>query len=96
MSQAFSTDYQAMQQAEQMFASKHREMVEVLRTLEADLQSGLSRWEDDARDAYFEAQGKWQKAARDQAKCVKGFSGSIATARDNYSTAERANTEQWT
>ncbi|WP_019632914.1 WXG100 family type VII secretion target [Actinomadura atramentaria] len=95
MSQAFSTDYQAMQQAEQMFETKHREMVQLLDTLEADLQSGLARWEDDARDAYFEARAKWDKAARDQAKCVQEFSESIGTARDNYQSAERSNTEQW-
>ncbi|POM26825.1 PF06013 domain protein [Actinomadura rubteroloni] len=95
MSQAFSTDYQAMQQAEQMFQAKHRQMVELLDALESDLQSGLARWEDDARDAYFEARAKWDKAARDQAKSIDEFAKSVGTARTNYQSAERSNVDQW-
>ncbi|MBX6769081.1 MAG: WXG100 family type VII secretion target, partial [Actinomadura rubrobrunea] len=68
MGQAFSTDYAVMQQAEAMFQAKNREMVELLDNLEADLQSGLSKWEDDARDAYFDARAKWDRAAREQAR----------------------------
>ncbi|MFI6514806.1 WXG100 family type VII secretion target [Spirillospora sp. NPDC050679] len=95
MSQAFSTDYPTMQRAEAMFEAKHREMVQALDDLEADLQSGLAKWEDDARDAYFEARAKWDKVARDQAKCVKEFSQVVTTARTNYQSAERSNTEMW-
>lgn len=95
MSQGFSTDYPTMQKAEQMFQAKHRELVEALDSLEADLQSRLARWEDDARDAYFEARAKWDKAAREQAKAVEEFSKAVQTARGNYQSAEKSNTSMW-
>ncbi|MFI0481887.1 WXG100 family type VII secretion target [Actinomadura sp. 9N215] len=95
MSQAFSTDYATMQQAQAMFQSKHREMVELLDSLEADLQSGLARWEDDARDAYFEAKGKWDRVARQQADTVKEFGQAVGTAQQNYQSAEGTNTQMW-
>jgi len=93
--QAFSTDYSVMQQAEAMFQAKNREMVELLDNLEADLQSGLSKWEDDARDAFFDARAKWDKAAREQARMIKEFHQVVMTARGNYQTAEKANSELW-
>ncbi|TMQ97803.1 WXG100 family type VII secretion target [Actinomadura soli] len=95
MSQAFSTDYATMQQAQAMFQSKHREMVALLDALEADLQSGLARWEDDARDAYFEAKGKWDRVARQQADTVKEFGQAVGTAQQNYQSAEGTNTQMW-
>ncbi len=95
MSQGFSTDYATMKQAQALFQSKHREMVELLDALEADLESGLARWEDDARDAYFEAKGRWDKVARQQAQTVKEFSGAVGTAHDNYKSAEGTNTQMW-
>ncbi|MEU5876572.1 WXG100 family type VII secretion target [Spirillospora sp. NPDC047279] len=95
MGQAFSTTYASMQQAEALFKSKHKELTSLLDSLEADLQSGLSRWEDDARDAYFEQQAKWDKAAREAAKAVEEFSKAIRAAHDNYKKAEGANTGMW-
>ncbi|MFI0372725.1 WXG100 family type VII secretion target [Actinomadura sp. 1N219] len=95
MSQAFSTDYATMQQAQAMFQAKHREMVALLDSLEADLQSGLARWEDDARDAYFEAKGKWERVARQQADTVKEFGQAVGTAQQNYQSAEGSNTQMW-
>ncbi|TDD21940.1 WXG100 family type VII secretion target [Actinomadura sp. KC06] len=95
MSQAFSTDYATMQQAQAMFQAKHREMVSLLDSLEADLQSGLARWEDDARDAYFEAKGKWERVARQQADTVKEFGQAVGTAQQNYQSAEGTNTQMW-
>ncbi|MFG2006582.1 WXG100 family type VII secretion target [Spirillospora sp. NPDC048911] len=95
MGQAFSTNYATMQQAEALFKNKHKEMTSLLDSLEADLQSGLARWQDDARDAYFEQQGKWDKAAREAAKAVDEFSTAVRTAHDNYKTAENSNTGMW-
>ncbi|WP_307797434.1 WXG100 family type VII secretion target [Actinomadura barringtoniae] len=92
---AFSTEYTAMQQAEQLFQSKQREMSQRLDELEGDLQSGLSKWEDDARDAYFNAKKKWDKAARELAKCIETFSKNVSGARQNYQKAEQANTQLW-
>ncbi|MFI0450867.1 WXG100 family type VII secretion target [Actinomadura sp. 6N118] len=95
MGQAFSTTYASMQQAEALFKSKHKELTSLLDSLEADLKSRLSRWEDDARDAYFEEQAKWDKAARDAAKAVEEFSTVIKTAHGNYKKAENYNTDMW-
>ncbi|KAB2347829.1 WXG100 family type VII secretion target [Actinomadura rudentiformis] len=95
MGQAFSTSYATMKQTEALFKSKHKEITSLLDSLEAELKSGLSRWEDDARDAYFEQQAKWDKAARDIAKAVDEFSTTIRTAHDNYKTAENYNTDMW-
>ncbi|TYK43716.1 WXG100 family type VII secretion target [Actinomadura decatromicini] len=95
MSQAFSTEYATMQHAQAMFQSKHQEMVQLLDALEADLQSRLGRWEDDARDAYFEAKGKWDKVAREQADTVKEFGESVGAAHHNYKSAEGTNTQMW-
>ncbi|TDC66578.1 WXG100 family type VII secretion target [Actinomadura sp. GC306] len=95
MSHAFSTDYATMQHAQAIFQAKHREMVQLLDTLEANLQSGLGRWEDDARDAYFEAKAKWDKVAREQADTVREFSEAVGTAQQNYEAAEVANAQMW-
>ena len=95
MSQAFSTEYATMQQATSTFQSKHKEMVSLLDGLESDLKSGLGRWEDDARDAYFDAKDKWDKIARELAKVVKQFSKSVNAAQQNYKQAEEANTKMW-
>lgn len=92
---AFSTDYATMKQAEAMFMSTHRQMVEALDNLEANLEARLSLWEDDSRDAYFEAKAKWDKAAREQAQTVKEFSQGIGTAQQNYQSAEQSNTSMW-
>ncbi|MFC6880072.1 MULTISPECIES: WXG100 family type VII secretion target [Actinomadura] len=96
MGEAFGTTYSVMQQSEQLFKSKHREMTELLDRLEGELESGLARWEDTAKDAYMDARAKWDKAAREMAKAVKEFSESIGVAHDNYQKAEQSNSKIWT
>lgn len=95
MSQAFSTDYATMKQAEAMFKSTHSQMVQALDDLEADVEARLAVWEDDSRDAYFEAKAKWDKAAREMADLVKEFGEGIGTAQQNYQSAEQSNTSLW-
>lgn len=96
MTDGFSADYPVMQQAQTVFEQKHREVVQTLDGLTADLQSGLAKWEDDARDAYFAAKAKWDEAADQQAKAIKEFSGVVRTARENYQSAEKTNAQMWT
>ncbi|MBX6769391.1 MAG: WXG100 family type VII secretion target, partial [Actinomadura rubrobrunea] len=48
-----------------------------------------------ARDAYFDARAKWDRAAREQARMIKEFHQVVMTARGNYQTAEKANSELW-
>ncbi|POM26822.1 PF06013 domain protein [Actinomadura rubteroloni] len=95
MGQAFSTSHGAMQQAESMFEAKHKEMVKVLDDLESDLKNGLAKWEDAARDAYFEARDAWERIAREQAATVKEFAAVVGFSRGNYQTADKVNTEMW-
>ncbi|MDL4772858.1 MULTISPECIES: WXG100 family type VII secretion target [Thermomonosporaceae] len=95
MGEAFGVTYSALQKAEEMFKSKNSEMVELLDELEGDLQTTLAKWEDDARDAYFDSKKKWDAAAKEQAKAVKEFSEAIRTASENYKKAEQANSKIW-
>jgi WXG100 family type VII secretion target len=84
-----------MQTAQQAFERQHANMTETLERLEADLNSGLAKWEDDARDAYFDAKAKWNKAAEQQAKSIKEFAEVVRAARENYSSAEQASLKIW-
>ncbi|WP_019632003.1 WXG100 family type VII secretion target [Actinomadura atramentaria] len=95
MGQPFSTDHAAMQQAEASFEAGHKQMTKILDDLESDLASGLAKWEDAAREAYFEAKKNWDEVARAQAETVKDFASVVGLSRENYQAADEANAEMW-
>ncbi|HEV7935722.1 MAG TPA: WXG100 family type VII secretion target [Actinomadura sp.] len=95
MGEQFSANYPVMQAAEQVFQQQHRNMTEALDQLEAEVANGLALWEDDARDAFFEAKAKWDKAAEKQAKSIKEFGQVVRTASTNYQKAEQSGVRMW-
>jgi len=85
-----------MTQAEADFASTYQALQSTLSSLEAQLNSSLSRWSGSAQQAYFAAKQQSDAAAADMVAVVNSLGQVIGNANTNYVNTESANANMWT
>ena len=77
------------------FSLAARALRDELSDLEGKLKANLAQWDGGAREAYWQAKAKWDKAANDMQTIVQALGGAIGDAHQNYQAAEKSNTSIW-
>jgi WXG100 family type VII secretion target len=90
-----AVQFGSMAQGEADFASTYQQLQSTLSTLESQLQSSLNQWTGAAQAAYYVEKGKWDRAAADMATVVAQLGKAIGIANENYTSAERVNSQIW-
>jgi WXG100 family type VII secretion target len=90
-----AVQFGSMAQGEADFASTYQQLHSTLTTLESQLQSSLSQWTGAAQAAYHVEKAKWDQAASDMAAVVAQLGKAIGIANENYTSAERVNSQMW-
>lgn len=90
-----AVQFGSMAQGEADFASTYQQLHGTLTTLESQLQSSLTQWTGAAQAAYHVEKGKWDRAAADMAAVVAQLGKAIGIANENYTSAERVNSQIW-
>lgn len=80
---------------ESNFVAAANTLLHELNDLEGKLKSKLSRWDDDAQQAYERFQREWHAGAMDMQKVVVALGGAIGTANENAAQAVRSGVTIW-
>lgn len=75
--------------------SAHSKVESDLTSLEHELQSSLSQWTGDAREAYTQAKAQWDAAADHMNQVIAVMGSTMQNITDNYASTERAVQGQW-
>jgi WXG100 family type VII secretion target len=95
MSVSILVDLSRMEAAENYFRQTVYALEAELDRLDSSLQTSLSEWTGDARDAYQIAHQRWRSAADEMTKNLAWLHGVIRTAHTNYSSARLTNLGMW-
>lgn len=66
-----------------------------LEDLKSFLKNKTASWEGPARQAYFTAQGEWDKSFTKMDTVLSAASTTVQTVGDNYQTTENRNASMW-
>lgn len=86
-----SMDFGAMQQAYATFQQKFTQMQSELDDLEKSVESKLGQWEDDAKNAYFDAKRQWEASAADIARIMNQLGAVINSSADTGMQTVKSN-----
>lgn len=75
--------------------SAHSKVEDDLTSLEHELQSSLSQWTGEAREAYTQAKAQWDAAANHMNQVIQVMSSTMQNISDNYDSTERSIQGQW-
>jgi 6 kDa early secretory antigenic target len=95
MSEYTAVQFGQMAASEADFASVCQSLQGILSTLEGQLNASLTQWTGAAQTAYHVEKGKWDTAAADMATVVSQLGQVIGVANENYTSAERVNSNMW-
>lgn len=70
-------------------------MTSQLDTLESNIQPMLGSWDGEAREAYYQRQREWDKAAADLRDLLGRIEGALRKSAENMQARERANTSKF-
>jgi 6 kDa early secretory antigenic target len=84
-----AANFATLSSSAENFAIVAGAMRKELDELESSLQSKLSQWEGDARDAYWGFKAQWDAAAADMQKVIQKLGLAIGSAHENYQAAEK-------
>ena len=90
-----AVQFGSMAEGETEFASTYQALHSTLTTLESQLQSSLGQWTGAAQAAYHVEKANWDRAAADMASVVAQLGKAIGIANENYTGAERVNSQMW-
>ncbi|MBX6769389.1 MAG: WXG100 family type VII secretion target [Actinomadura rubrobrunea] len=86
-----SMDFGAMQQAYATFQAKYTQMQTELDDLEKSVESKLAQWEDDAKNAYFDAKRQWEQSAQDIGRVLQQLGAVINSSSETGQNTVRTN-----
>jgi early secretory antigenic target protein ESAT-6 len=84
-----SANFGVLSSQAENFAIVAGTMRKELDELESSLQSKLSQWDGDARQAYWQYKKQWDAAAADMQNVIQKLGLAIGTAHNNYTEAEK-------
>jgi 6 kDa early secretory antigenic target len=84
-----AADFATLSSSAENFAIVAGAVNKELDELEGSLQSKLSSWDGEARDAYWQFKAQWEAAAADMQKVIQRLGLAIGSAHENYVAAEK-------
>jgi WXG100 family type VII secretion target len=85
----------SLAQGEADFARIYAQVQQTTQTLESQLNSSLSMWDGQAKDAYAVAKAKWQAAEANMAAVLNNLRAVAGEANVNYQGVEASNASLW-
>ncbi|MFC9973762.1 WXG100 family type VII secretion target [Spirillospora sp. NPDC050679] len=86
-----SMDFGAMQQAFATFQQKYSQMTSELDDLEKSVENKLAQWEDDAKNAYFDAKRQWEASAADIGRVMQQLGAVINSSSETGQGTVKSN-----
>ncbi|MFC0037056.1 WXG100 family type VII secretion target [Actinomadura rayongensis] len=86
-----SMDFGAMQQAYAAFQQKFNQMQSELDDLEKSVENKLGQWEDDAKNAYFDAKRQWEASAADIGRILQQLGAVINSSSETGQHTVKSN-----
>ncbi|WP_026313411.1 WXG100 family type VII secretion target [Actinomadura flavalba] len=86
-----SMDFGAMQQAFATFQAKYNQMQSELDDLEKTVESKLGQWEDEAKNAYFDAKRQWERSAAEIGRVMQQLGAVINSSSETGQTTVKNN-----
>lgn len=86
-----SMDFGAMQQAYASFQQKYNAMQTELDDLAKNVEGKLGEWEDDARNAYFDAKRQWESSAADIGRVMNQLGAVINSSAETGQSTVKSN-----
>jgi WXG100 family type VII secretion target len=86
-----SMDFGAMQQAYAAFQQQYNRMTSELDDLEKNVESKLAQWEDDAKNAYFEAKKQWEQSAQEIGQVMQALGAVINSSAETGQGTVKSN-----
>ncbi|WP_019632912.1 WXG100 family type VII secretion target [Actinomadura atramentaria] len=86
-----SMDFGAMQQAYAAFQQKYSQMQSELDDLEKSVENKLAQWEDDAKNAYFDAKRQWEASAADIGRILQQLGAVINSSAETGQHTVKSN-----
>jgi WXG100 family type VII secretion target len=86
-----SMDFTAMQQAYGVFQQKFKAMQTELDDLSKSVEGKLGEWEDDAKNAYFDAKRQWEASAADIGRVMQQLGAVINSSAETGQSTVKSN-----